>query len=113
MTLTPAYTYAATVTRWIDGDSVWLDVDLGFRMTSESDFRLYGINTPERAQPGYQAAKDRCNVLAPVGSTVTIQTYRNPDKYGRWLAEILSAGVDVNQTLITEGLAVAYFGGTK
>ena len=111
--LTISYTYRATVVRWVDGDTVWLTIDLGFRMTSTTDFRLYGINTPERGQLGYTEATARANALAPLGSGVLVTTYKAPDKYGRWLAEIFASGIDVNQTLITEGLAVAYFGGTK
>ena len=110
---TPKYTYWATLVRWVDGDTAWLMIDLGFRMTATTDFRLYGINTPERGQPGYAEATAQANALAPAGSTVLVTTYKAPDKYGRWLAEIFANGVNVNQTLITEGLAVAYFGGTK
>lgn len=106
------YTYNATVTRWVDGDTVWLDVDMGFRLQTGNDFRLNGINTPERGQAGYQEAKDRANALAPAGSAVVIKTTK-PDKYGRWLAEVWANDICVNLTLITEGLAVPYFGGTK
>ena len=114
--VTPAtlsYTYRATIVRWVDGDTVWLTIDLGFRMSATTDFRLYGINTPERGQPGYAEATAQAKALAPVGSEVLVTTYKAPDKYGRWLAEIFANGIDVNQTLITEGLAVPYFGGTK
>lgn len=110
---TPSYTYRATVVRWVDGDTAWLTIDLGFRMSATTDFRLYGINTPERGQPGYAEATARANALAPAGSTVLVTTYKNPDKYGRWLVEIFASTIDVNQTLVSEGLAVPYFGGTK
>lgn len=109
----PAYTYEATIDRWVDGDTVWMTVDLGLRVISSTDFRLFGINTPERGQDGYHEAKDRANVLAPVGTKVMIKTYKNPDKYGRWLTEILSGDVNINRTLVDESLAVAYFGGHK
>ena len=110
---TPRYNYWATVVRWVDGDTVWLTIDLGFRITTTTDFRSYGINTPERGQPGYAEATARASALAPVGSTVLATTYKVPDKYGRWLVEVVANGVNVNETLVAEGLAVPYFGGTK
>lgn len=111
----PQYGYKATVVRWVDGDTVWLDVDLGFRIQSVTAFRLYGIDTPERGQLGYTEATARCNVLAPAGSVVSIKSYKNPDKYGRWLAELFvgESITSINQTLLDEKLAVEYFGGAK
>lgn len=108
------YNYSATIIRWIDGDTVDMRVDLGFRMFAETRFRLYGINTPEHGQPNFHEATTFANTMAPVGATVQVSTYKEPEKYGRWLAEILTVdGKDVNQALITAGLAVPYFGGTK
>lgn len=111
----PAYTYAAEIIRWVDGDTVWLKVDLGFRMSSAADFRLHGVDTPERGQPGHTEATARVRELAPAGTIVTIHTFRNADKYGRWLAVVYPFGVDrsLNSTLIAEQLAVAYYGGTR
>lgn len=113
--IVPAYTYSATPTRWVDGDTVWMTVDLGFRMTTANDFRLFGIDTPERGQPGYAEAALRCRELAPLGVPLVVKTYKNPDKYGRWLVDIYPAGssVSVSETLLKEGLGVAYYGGTK
>lgn len=110
----PDYTYKAIIIRWVDGDTVYLKVDLGFRTTIETDFRVYGINTPERGQLNYKEATADANRLAPVGTEVTIQTYKDPEKYGRWLANIFTPdGIDVAQTIIADGLGVPYFGGTK
>lgn len=109
----PAYTYAATVTHWVDGDTVDLAVDLGFHLTANDRFRLYGINTPERGQAGYAEATARCRELAPEGAAVVVKTYKAQEKYGRFLALIEANGVEINSTLVNEGLAVPYFGGTK
>lgn len=114
----PAYTYKARVIRWVDGDTVWLEVDLGFRMTTQNDFRLYGVNTPERGKPGFEEATFRVNQLAPVGTEVLVKTYRVPDKYGRWLVLMLAdqtegSKLSVNQSLVDEKLAVGYYGKTK
>lgn len=118
----PDYIYKADVQRWVDGDTVWLIVDLGFRLTMTSDFRLYGINTPEHGQAGFHEATAYAEAHAPVGSTVLIQSFKDPDKYGRWIVKIfindaILVGVtyipELNEALVASGLAVPYFGGTK
>lgn len=106
------YTYAATVDRWVDGDTVDLRVDLGFHLSMLDRFRLAGVDTPERGAAGYLPAVERVNALAPVGSLVTVRTGKG-DKYGRWLATVSAGGVVVNEALVSEGLAVPYFGGSK
>lgn len=111
---TPVYIYAATVKKWVDGDTVDLRVDLGFRTWIETRFRLYGIDTPERGQPLAKEASAEAAELAPAGAEVVIETYKDPDKYGRWLADITTAsGCVVNAQLIADHLAVPYFGGHK
>lgn len=107
--------FRAKVVRWVDGDSVWLDVDLGFRARLVTDFRLYGVDTPERGQPGWGEATAFVNAGAPAGSPVEIQSYKDPDKYGRWLAEVFvpDAHLSLNAQLLDAGLAVEYFGRNK
>lgn len=112
------YNYKAQVIRWVDGDTVWLRVDLGFRMTTENDFRLWGVDTPERGRPGYKEARMRCEQLAPVGSTVEINVYKVPDKYGRWLVDIVLPGAvpgeqHVGIMLVNEGYGIPYYGGPR
>lgn len=110
------YTYGAKIVRWVDGDTVWLDVDLGFRMTGELDMRLLDVNTPERGQAGYSEAKQFVNELAPEGTEVVIATFKNPDKYGRWLVQVFTkddVAEPINRKLLTAGHAVAYDGGKR
>lgn len=105
--------YESKVVRWIDGDTVELDVDLGFRLRYRDHFRLQGIDTPERGKVGYLEARMRAAQLAPPGSLVIASTYKG-DKYGRWLTDIhMDTETLVNQRLIDEGFAQPYFGGTK
>lgn len=110
---TPEYVNKGSVLRWVDGDTVDLRVDLGYRTWVETRFRLYGIDTPERGQKNHDEATAHNVAIAPAGSAVVLQSYKDPDKYGRWLAEIWVGDVDLNQSLVSLGLAVAYFGGTK
>lgn len=102
------YIYPAIITRWVDGDTVWMDVDLGFRFHAVLDFRLYGINTPERGKPGWIEANQAVARMAPVGTPVIIQSRKAPDKYGRWLADIWVSGVHINAELVQGGFAVPY-----
>jgi len=112
------YTFKAEVVRVIDGDSLWLKVDVGFRMTYTDNFRLARINTPElrtkdeAVKEKAYAAKARLEQLAPPGTGVVIQTAK-AGKYGRWLAELLVPDgdgnqVNINDLLVEEGHAVPY-----
>jgi micrococcal nuclease len=110
------YEYKATLDRVVDGDTVWLNVDLGFRACIRVDFRLYGINTPElvgATRTAGLAAKTALEQLLALGPiTVTTHKPEPTDKYGRWLATIYvespEGRVDVNYALISEGHAVRY-----
>mgnify|MGYP003394911693 CR=1 FL=1 len=114
------YEYRATVVGVVDGDTVDLDVDLGFHTQFNSRFRLFGINTPEsygkEASVAGHAAKDRLKALLPVGLVVLVRTEKDKtEKYGRFLGTIQLrdgplAGKSVNDILVKEGHALAYFG---
>ena len=110
----PEYRYTARVLRWVDGDTVDLRVDVGFFLRLEDRFRLYGIDTPERGQPGYKEATAMADTLAPADTVVLIRTYKPyRDKYGRWLAEVFVGDTSVNEQLLIQGMAKAYDGGKK
>lgn len=102
--------YPAHIIEVVDGDSVRLDVDVGFLMGFKDNFRMYGINAPEGR---YTEASSRLYELLPVGMKVTILTYKR-EKYGRWMCDIfLPDGRCVNEMLVDEGLATPYFGGKR
>jgi micrococcal nuclease len=111
------YEYKATVKRVIDGDSVVLDIDLGFYMfMNETKIRLYGLDTPEmnsedpllRLQAVLATRYLYDNL--PVGSKVTIKTILDKrEKYGRLLATIITQdGFNVNDGLLENKLAINY-----
>ena len=112
------YTYRAKVKRVIDGDSVVIDIDLGFdTWIKDQNVRLYGIDTPEvRTKDPWEKkhgklAKQFVEQVLPEGSDVRITTVKDDDKFGRVLAIIRnSAGMDVAQELLQERLAVPYDG---
>lgn len=103
-------TYPATIRRWVDGDTVDLDVDLGFHMHALLRFRLQGVNTPERGEPGWAEATAYCNGLAPAGTHVMASTLKDGDKYGRWLTiiRIPDMELSVNARLLEDGMAEAW-----
>lgn len=108
--------YKAEVMRVIDGDSVWLRADLGFRVKKEANFRFLGIDAPElRGEERAMGltAKEHLEGLLPPGTEVLLHSSK-PDKYGgRWLGTIFLRQKDgvllnVNQHMVDEGFAVPY-----
>lgn len=110
------YEYKAKLSRIVDGDTVWLFVDLGFKVTAELEFRLYGLNTPEVVGEQKVAgllAKGELERLLGLGELRVVTT--KADKYGRWLATLYMSQpdgttVNVNQALLDSGFAQPYFG---
>jgi micrococcal nuclease len=108
------YTYNAKVLRIIDGDTYEVEVDLGFRMATRLPLRLAHVDTPERhTVPGRTVIAQVHALLDPLPSSVVVVTHKSADKYGRYLADVLIDGIDLATTLVNEGHAVPYEGGTK
>ena len=116
------YEYKATVKRIIDGDSLILDIDLGFYMfMNETKIRLYGLDTPEMTSEDPLLRLQA--VLATrylfdnlqVGDKVIIKTVLDKrEKYGRLLATIITKdGLNINEGLIQNKLAVSYHNLTR
>jgi micrococcal nuclease len=113
------FEYSARATRVVDGDTVWLDVDLGFGIHTNSDFRLYGINTPEvigATRTAGLASKAELERLLTLGS-LRIETHKadESDKYGRWLANLYvkqkdGTELNINDLLVKGSFAKPYFG---
>ncbi len=93
----------------IDGDTVVLYVDLGFKTYSRQKLRLRGIDTPELPTAEGIKAKTFVEEILKKTKMITIKTYRK-DKYDRYLADIFvgSKEMFLNQKLLDEKLAVAY-----
>lgn len=116
------YEYRAKILRVVDGDTLDVEISLGFDIYKRERLRLNRINTPEvrgaDSARGKQASS-RVAALAPVGSTVMIRTIKDSqEKYGRYLAEVFieqksAPLMNLNDALVAEGLAVAYDGGKR
>lgn len=117
------YWYKAKVVKIIDGDTLDLDIDLGFDIWHAIRVRLYGIDTPEtrtsnveEKHSGNLAKEYVKNWLDTNGYDIVIQTFRGKaEKYGRILADVWNENSEkcLNLELIKENLAKPYFGGKK
>ena len=115
------YEYKCKVTRVVDGDTVDIDIDLGFGVWLHKErVRIYGIDTPESRTR--DKIEKRFGLLAKEfvkkfvkGSDVilTTQKYDAKGKFGRILGDIMVDGKSLAQTMITEHHAVAYHGQSK
>jgi micrococcal nuclease len=111
------YIYNGTLINVVDGDTVDVQIDLGFYTHTFQRMRLSGIDTPElNSQDPEQrelAKKARDFVKQFLGQAITLKSYKK-DKYGRFLAEIyLTDGSTINSRLLSEGLAKPYDGGAR
>jgi micrococcal nuclease len=107
----------------VDGDTIDVDIDLGFSVSFFSRVRLAGIDTPEsRTTDAKEKAlglevKEKLKKELAAAKDVVIKTEKpdSSEKYGRILGWVFLDGSDVslNQKLINEGYAWTYGGGTK
>ena len=124
------YEYRATIIKIIDGDTVDVDIDLGFNVVIKDErVRIAGIDTPESRTRDLEekkfglAAKARVKEL--LGKTCVLKTQINKDgedmkgKFGRILGDfkVYDAESDtwklLTQVLVSEGHAVPYHGQNK
>jgi micrococcal nuclease len=106
------YIYKATVTYIVDGDTVDVIVDLGFNIFHKVRLRLNGIDTPELRdrdpEKRARGVEARRRVIELLQDREVVIESKKTDKFGRWLADIYLESTNINQQLITEGLAVPY-----
>jgi len=115
------YEYVCKVERVVDGDTIDVVLDLGFDILYKSRVRLYGIDTPEsrtrnkdekaRGKMATAFLEDAINN----GKQVVIQTKLKDSrgKFGRVLGDVVVDGININQSMIDNYHAAAYFGQSK
>ena len=120
------YDYYCTIERVLDGDTVDIDIDVGFGIVLKSRrVRIAGIDAPEtrtrnlvEKQFGL-ASKKRAEELLPVGSTQILLTELDRDgdvlhgKFGRILADFKIGETCFTEIMLKEGHAVPYDGASR
>ena len=113
------FEYKCVITKIIDGDTVDVDIDLGFDCwLRKQRIRLYGIDTPESRTRDKQekryglAAKKFVMDFIPVGSSAILKT-KEKGKYGRYLGDMKVGSKWLCKALLDNHHAVKYFGQSK
>lgn len=115
------YHYTAEIVRVIDGDTLEVELSLGFHIKLRETVRVYGINCPEtrskdliETAAGFAAKDFALNLLTGTGRDVTLKTVKSNEKFGRYLATVtLCDGSDFGTLMIQHGHAKEYFGGKR
>lgn len=107
----------------VDGDTIDVQIDLGFDVSFTSRVRLNGIDTPESRTADLNEkkygleAKDWLKHRLESAKKIVIRTEKpdSSEKYGRILGTLIidDEPVSLNEQLIKSGYAWAYDGGTK
>ena len=115
------YEYSCKVKRVVDGDTVDVMLDLGFDILYNCRVRLFGIDTPEsRTRNLDEKARGKMasaflKEAIDNGTKVVIETKLKDSrgKFGRVLGNVVVDGKNINQSMIENYHAVAYFGQNK
>lgn len=109
--------FKAKVRRVVDGDTLDVEIDLGFNLTLNERIRLIGVDTPEtRTRDPVEKAnglKSKRFVEDFVGSGNVMIKVHGFGKFGRPLADLYVDGVCLNERLVALGYAAPYFGGKR
>ena len=113
------YEYRVILDRVVDGDTVDVDIDLGFdTWLSKQRIRLYGLDTWESRTRDLEVkakgllAKEFTKQMVSEAEEIILISH-GKGKYGRILGEVICDGVSLNDALIENGHAVKYYGGKK
>ncbi|OGX34492.1 MAG: hypothetical protein A3C36_03420 [Omnitrophica WOR_2 bacterium RIFCSPHIGHO2_02_FULL_52_10] len=103
------YTFKAHVDEIIDGDTLWMNIELLPGYFTRQKLRLRGIDCPELAKSAGQRAKRFVEKALKGLEFVIIKTYKD-DKYGRYLTDLFYGSEEkfLNQELLDQRLATAY-----
>ena len=109
--------FQAKVRRVIDGDTLDLDIDLGFHITLSERVRLMGIDTPETRTRNLVEKADGLKakefVIGFVADGSVVIKVHGFGKFGRPLVDLYKGSVCLNDQLVLHGLAAPYFGGKR
>ena len=91
----------------VDGDTIDVVVDLGFKIHSHVRIRLLYVDTPERGEKDYKRATEELRKLLKKATVTDNRLYVRTTKqgsFGRWLGEFpnLDRTVNINRVLEEE-----------
>ena len=116
------WTYRCKLKKVIDGDTVDVDIDLGFGIWQMNErVRIMGIDTPESRTRNKEEkvrgllSKAYLKDAIKKAKKLTIKTHKGSEtgKFGRILGEVFADGINLNLKMCTEGYAVQYYGQNK
>ena len=117
------FSYLCKLQRVVDGDTIDVNIDLGFHIWHKVRVRMLGIDTPESRTRNLEekalglASKARLKELLK-GRKLDIECSKEKGKFGRVLGIVFATDkegnrIDCNNQLCIEGHARPYFGGKK
>ena len=109
------YEYKAELIRWIDGDTLLVEVDLGFHCKREERVRLARIDAWElNSDSAYRrrwakSIRFKGRQICPEGEILKINTSKNPrqDMYARYIAEVFYKGKNLSDELLKLGRGIS------
>jgi len=114
------YRYKVEVTRVVDGDTVDVDIDLGFGMVYKKQrVRMMGIDTPEsrtrNLEEKFYGKASKANLVRILDGNDIELVSHDKGKFGRILGELFigNSKYSINQQQIDEFHAVPYYGQSK
>ena len=119
------YEYHAKVINVVDGDTIVVDIDLGFNVVlSNQSVRLLGVDTPESRTSdkiekvfGLASKEYAKEFVENCKKQIILRTHKSDDseKFGRLLGEIINPESKevLNNSRVEEGFAVKYLGENK
>lgn len=112
------YTYKAKLVRVINGDTLDINIDLGFDIIIKQRLKLFGIDTPDSRSTNVETRQKGLDVKQRLIGLLTkefkVETMLNKrGKYGRILGKVFIVDendneVCINELLVKEGLATRY-----
>ena len=110
------YHYKANVERIVDGDTIDVVIDLGFKITTFQRIRLAKINTPETYNVKKDSAEYQNGMLSKLyveqriaanNNEIQLETEKVQEKYGRYIGTIWLADstTSLNDELVEKGFA--------
>jgi len=112
----PTYIYnkdQVTVKRVVDGDTLDLEFDLGFKISTRQRVRLARIDTPElrsrdkQERENAQQAQRYVESRLKQSKDIKVVTYKT-GKFGRYLVDIFIDTKNLNNELVQKGFAKLY-----